>query len=138
MKITDVRVRILNTNNRLRGIASITIDDAFAVHELRIIEGREGLFVAMPSRKVPDGEFRDVAHPINLETREELEKQFIEKLKIEMAQSTEKNESENILAETIKIDKVLDSNTEKENKLIIKKDPGTLYTLSFTTNSSCA
>ena len=84
MKITDVRVRILNTNNRLRGIASITIDDAFAVHELRIIEGREGLFVAMPSRKVPEGEFRDVAHPINLETREELEKQVLAKYEEEL------------------------------------------------------
>lgn len=84
MKITDVRVRILNTNNRLRGIASITIDDAFAVHELRIIEGREGLFVTMPSRKVPDGEFRDVAHPINLETREELEKQVLAKYEEEL------------------------------------------------------
>ena len=84
MKITDVRVRILKTNNRLRGIASITIDDAFAVHELRIIEGREGLFVAMPSRKVPDGEFRDVAHPINLETREELEKQVLAKYEEEL------------------------------------------------------
>lgn len=84
MKITDVRVRILNTQNRLRGIASITIDDAFAVHELRIIEGREGLFVAMPSRKVPDGEFRDVAHPINLETREELEKIVLAKFEEEV------------------------------------------------------
>ena len=79
MKITDVRVRILSTNNRLKGVASITIDDAFAVHELRIIEGREGLFVAMPSRKVSDGEFRDVAHPINLEAREELEKLVLAK-----------------------------------------------------------
>ena len=84
MKITDVRVRILSTNNRLRGIASITIDDAFAIHELRIIEGREGLFVAMPSRKVPDGEFRDVAHPINLETREDLEKKVLAKYEEEL------------------------------------------------------
>ena len=78
MKITDVRVRILSTNNRLKGVASITIDDAFAVHELRIIEGREGLFVAMPSRKVSDGEFRDVAHPINFETRANIEKIIID------------------------------------------------------------
>ena len=84
MKITDVRVRILSTNNRLRGIASITIDDAFAIHELRIIEGREGLFVAMPSRKVPDGEFRDVAHPIKLETREDLEKKVLAKYEEEL------------------------------------------------------
>lgn len=89
MKITDVRVRILNTNNRLKGVASITIDDAFAVHELRIIEGREGLFVAMPSRKVSDGEFRDVAHPINLEAREELEKLVLAKYEEEAKKEIE-------------------------------------------------
>lgn len=89
MKITDVRVRILSTNNRLKGVASITIDDAFAVHELRIIEGREGLFVAMPSRKVSDGEFRDVAHPINLEAREELEKLVLAKYEEEAKKEIE-------------------------------------------------
>ncbi len=89
MKITDVRVRILSTNNRLKGVASITIDDAFAVHELRIIEGREGLFVAMPSRKVSDGEFRDVAHPINLEAREELEKLVLAKYEEEAKKELE-------------------------------------------------
>ena len=89
MKITDVRVRILSTNKRLKGVASITIDDAFAVHELRIIEGREGLFVAMPSRKVSDGEFRDVAHPINLEAREELEKLVLAKYEEEAKKELE-------------------------------------------------
>ena len=84
MKITDVRVRKVEGETRLKGVASITIDEAFAVHELRIIEGNEGLFVAMPSRKVPDGEFRDVAHPINLETREELEKQVLAKYEEEL------------------------------------------------------
>ena len=81
MKITDVRVRILNTNNRLRGIASITIDDAFAVHELRIIEGNDGLFVAMPSRKTSEGTFRDIAHPINIETRKMVEEVVLEAYK---------------------------------------------------------
>lgn len=79
MKITDVRIRIIEGDSRLRGIASITIDDAFAVHELRIIEGREGLFVAMPSRKLKDDSFKDVAHPINLETRRELESLVLSK-----------------------------------------------------------
>jgi len=74
MKLTDVRVHILGTGNRLKAIASITIDDAFAIHELRIIEGRDGLFVAMPSRQGTDGTFKDIAHPINLETRELIEK----------------------------------------------------------------
>ena len=73
MKITDVRVRKVEGETRLKGVASITIDDAFAVHELRIIEGNEGLFVAMPSRKAADGTFRDIAHPINVEARKMVE-----------------------------------------------------------------
>lgn len=73
MKITDVRVRRVEGETRLKGVASITIDEAFAVHELRIIEGNEGLFVAMPSRKAADGTFRDIAHPINVEARKMVE-----------------------------------------------------------------
>jgi stage V sporulation protein G len=73
MKITDVRVRKVEGETRLKGVASITIDEAFAVHELRIIEGNEGLFVAMPSRKAADGTFRDIAHPINVEARKMVE-----------------------------------------------------------------
>lgn len=78
MKITDVRVRKVEGETRLKGVASITIDDAFAVHELRIIEGNEGLFVAMPSRKAADGTFRDIAHPINVETRKMVEEVVLE------------------------------------------------------------
>lgn len=74
MKITEVRAKRVNGENRLVGIAAITIDECFVVHELRIIEGKDGLFVAMPSRKMPNGEFKDVAHPINTETRSEIEK----------------------------------------------------------------
>ncbi len=78
MEITDVRVKKLNSDNRLKAIAAITIDDCFVVHELRIIDGKEGLFVAMPSRKMPNGEFKDVAHPINQETRDRIESVVIE------------------------------------------------------------
>jgi stage V sporulation protein G len=78
MKITDVRVRKVEGETRLKGVASITIDDAFAVHELRIIEGNEGLFVAMPSRKAADGTFRDIAHPINVEARKMVEEVVLE------------------------------------------------------------
>jgi len=74
VKITEVRAKRVNGENRLVGIAAITIDECFVVHELRIIEGKDGLFVAMPSRKMPNGEFKDVAHPINTETRSEIEK----------------------------------------------------------------
>ena len=74
MKITSVNVRITEKeNSRMKGIASIIIDDCFAVHDIRIIEGNEGLFIAMPSRKVGEGNFRDIAHPINAEMRQVLE-----------------------------------------------------------------
>ena len=78
MRITDVRVRKVEGETRLKGVASITIDEAFAVHELRIIEGNEGLFVAMPSRKAADGTFRDIAHPINVEARKMVEDVVLE------------------------------------------------------------
>lgn len=78
MKITEVRAKRVNGDNRLVGIAAITIDECFVVHELRIIEGKNGLFVAMPSRKMPNGEFKDVAHPINTETRSEIEKAVLD------------------------------------------------------------
>lgn len=70
MEVTDVRIRRVETDGRMRAIASITIDEAFVVHDIRVIDGNDGLFVAMPSKRTPDGEFRDVAHPINAGTRQ--------------------------------------------------------------------
>lgn len=78
MKITEVRAKRIDGDNRLVGIAAITIDNCFVVHELRIIEGKNGLFVAMPSRKMPNGEYKDVAHPINSETRAMIEKEVLD------------------------------------------------------------
>lgn len=73
MKISDVRIRIVKKDdNKLRGVATITIDDCFAVHEIKVIDGRDGLFIAMPTRKTPDGEYKDIVHPINTETREQI------------------------------------------------------------------
>lgn len=77
--ITDVRIRKIDGQSRLRAIASITIDNAFAVHELRVIEGNGGLFVAMPSRKTQESVFRDIAHPINIETRRMIEESVLQK-----------------------------------------------------------
>ena len=85
MKITDVRVRLRQSDNRLRGIATITIHDSFVVHDIRIIEGEKGLFVAMPSKKMASGEFKDVAHPINIETRQLIEEAIIAKYYEELA-----------------------------------------------------
>ncbi len=73
MKITDVRVRLVKKeDSKLKGVASITFDECFVVHDVKIIEGNEGYFIAMPSRKTGEGEFKDVAHPIKSETREEI------------------------------------------------------------------
>ena len=69
MEVTDVRLRRVNTDGRMRAIASITLDNEFVIHDIRVIDGNNGLFVAMPSKRTPDGEFRDIAHPINSSTR---------------------------------------------------------------------
>lgn len=69
MQITDVRIRKMNDASKLKAIVSITLNDVFVVHDIKIIEGMEGLFVAMPSRKVKDGEFKDIAHPLDSQTR---------------------------------------------------------------------
>jgi stage V sporulation protein G len=69
MQITDVRVKKINSQNRMKAIASITIDDVFVIHDIKVIESENGLFIAMPSKKNPNGEYKDIAHPINTETR---------------------------------------------------------------------
>ncbi len=79
MKISDVRIRLMqNDDSKLKAIANITIDDCFVVHDIKILEGNQGYFVNMPSRKTPDGQYKDVAHPINTPTREELNKLVLE------------------------------------------------------------
>ena len=71
MKITEVRVRLVKKEEgKLKAVASITIDDCFVVHDVKVLEGTEDYFIAMPSKKTPDGEYKDVVHPINTETRE--------------------------------------------------------------------
>lgn len=69
MQITDVRVRKVTKEGKMKAIVSITLDDEFVVHDIKVIEGEKGLFIAMPSRKAVDGEYRDIAHPINSDTR---------------------------------------------------------------------
>ncbi|CAM3547058.1 MULTISPECIES: septation regulator SpoVG [Brevibacillus] len=73
MEVTDVRLRRVNTDGRMKAIASITIDHEFVVHDIRVIDGNNGMFVAMPSKRTPDGEFRDIAHPISSTTREKIQ-----------------------------------------------------------------
>ena len=74
MEITDVRVRKVALDGKMRAIVSITLDNEFVVHDIKVIEGEKGLFIAMPSKKATDGEYRDIAHPINSSTRENLQR----------------------------------------------------------------
>lgn len=73
MNITDVRVRKVAKEGKMKAVVSITIDDEFVIHDIKVIEGEKGLFIAMPSRKATDGEYRDIAHPINSRTREKIQ-----------------------------------------------------------------
>jgi stage V sporulation protein G len=79
MQITDVRVRRVTKEGKMRAIVSITIDNEFVIHDIKVIEGEKGLFIAMPSRKSADGEYRDIAHPINSETRQRIQEFILEK-----------------------------------------------------------
>lgn len=77
MQVTDVRVRLVASDSRLKGVVTITFEDAFVVHDIRVIEGENGIFVAMPSKKMPNGGFRDIAHPIHQEMRKVIEEAII-------------------------------------------------------------
>lgn len=78
MQITDVRIRKVEKEGKMKAVASITIDNEFAVHDIKIIDGDKGLFIAMPSKKTLDGEYRDIAHPINSETRDRIQRSVIQ------------------------------------------------------------
>ena len=78
MQITDVRVRKISKEGKMKAIVSITLDNEFVVHDIKVIEGEKGLFIAMPSKKATDGEYRDIAHPINSTTREMLQRTILD------------------------------------------------------------
>lgn len=78
MKVTDVRVRKIAKEGNMKAIVSITLDDVFVVHDIKVIEGEKGLFIAMPSKRAVDGEYRDIAHPINSSTREAIQRIILE------------------------------------------------------------
>ena len=78
MQITDVRVRKVAKEGKMRAVVSITIDNEFEGHDIKVVEGGKGLFIAMPSRKASDGEYRDIAHPINSETRDRIQSLILE------------------------------------------------------------
>ena len=86
LNVTDIRVKRISTEGKMKAVASVTFDNSFVVHDIKIIEGQDKLFTAMPSRRTPEGVFKDIAHPINSETRAELERLILEKY-AELAES---------------------------------------------------
>lgn len=89
MQVTDVRVRKIAKEGKMKAVVSITLDEEFVVHDIKVIEGDKGLFIAMPSRRAGDGEYRDIAHPINSGTREKLQGIILERYEEAMAEITE-------------------------------------------------
>ncbi len=88
MKITDIRIRLIqNEESKLKAVASITIDECFVVHDIKVLEGNQGYFVSMPTRKTPEGEYKDIAHPINTPTREEINKLVLAKYEEEKSKN---------------------------------------------------
>ena len=88
MNITDVRIRKINDEGKMKAVVSITFDDEFVVHDIKIIEGQNGLFIAMPSRKMGEGDFRDIAHPLVSETRNKIRYAIFEEYEKVLAQKT--------------------------------------------------
>lgn len=87
MQITDVRVRKVAREGKMKAVVSITLDNEFVVHDIKVIEGEKGMFIAMPSRKAADGEYRDIAHPINSETREKIQAIILEKYEMAIVEN---------------------------------------------------
>ena len=92
MNITDVRVRKVAKEGKLKAVVSITLDEEFVVHDIKVIEGEKGLFIAMPSKKAMDGEYRDIAHPINSETRARIQSIILDKYEQALEKETEYGE----------------------------------------------
>ncbi|MBU3100996.1 MULTISPECIES: septation regulator SpoVG [Clostridium] len=108
MEITDVRIRKIATEGKMKAIVSITFDNEFVVHDIKVIEGQSGLFIAMPSRKTPDGEFKDIAHPINTQTREKIQTAILDEY--------EKVRNEESVARVV--EKVVEKTEEKTEKVL--------------------
>ena len=92
MQITDIRTRVVSKESKMKAVVSITIDNEFVVHDIKVIEGEKGLFIAMPSKKTPDGEYRDVAHPINGEMRAVLQDAILSEYERALAELPEEEQ----------------------------------------------
>ena len=91
MQITDIRIRKIAKEGKMKAVVSVTFDNAFVVHDIKVIDGEKGLFIAMPSRKASDGEYRDIAHPINSGTREKIQNTILDRYQESLEADTEES-----------------------------------------------
>lgn len=110
MEITDVRLRKIETEGKLRAYVSITFDDSFVVHDLRVIDGTKGMFVAMPSKRLPNGDHKDIAHPINTEIREKIQNAVLD------VYNRELEEAPQVKVEEVKVEEVKEEEKVEESK----------------------
>lgn len=101
MQVTDVRVRKVTKEGKMKAVVSITLDNEFVVHDIKVIEGQKGLFIAMPSRRSSDGEYRDIVHPINSETRERIQEIILETFKQALLESEKESEKNELTEEAV-------------------------------------
>ncbi|WP_058486514.1 septation regulator SpoVG [Defluviitalea phaphyphila] len=99
MEITDIRIRKVNKEGKMKAVVSVTFDNEFVVHDIKIIEGEKGRFIAMPSRKTLEGEFRDIAHPINSATREKIQTAVLEKYEMILLAEADDTAAEEVAAD---------------------------------------
>ena len=126
MEITDVRLRKIETEGKLRAYVSITFDDSFVVHDLRVIDGTKGMFVAMPSKRLPNGDHKDIAHPINTEIREKIQNAVLDvynreleevpQVKVEAKEEEKVEESKEEEKEEAAEETVAEEETEKKEE----------------------
>jgi len=117
VEITDVRLRKIETEGKLRAYVSITFDDSFVVHDLRVIDGNKGMFVAMPSKRLPNGDHKDIAHPINTEIREKIQNAVLEIYNKEL-QETPQTKTEEVPEEVPEVaeEAAVEEETEKKEE----------------------
>ncbi len=111
MEITDVRLRKIETEGKLRAYVSITFDDSFVVHDLRVIDGNKGMFVAMPSKRLPNGDHKDIAHPINTEIREKIQNAVLDVYNRELEEAPQ-----------VKVEPKVEPKVEEESKVEEKEE----------------
>ena len=116
MEITDVRLRKIETEGKLRAYVSITFDDSFVVHDLRVIDGTKGMFVAMPSKRLPNGDHKDIAHPINTEIREKIQNAVLD------VYNRELEEAPQVKVEAKEEEKEEEKVEEKEEEKVEEKE----------------